>query len=150
MTNPASDVCGFHFRSLIKSTVFTQQFPWLCDRAFLWAVKLSGSLTVETLKWEYIQMKQWDVWRAPHSAESWVTHLVWPQGVCNCYCSAVLSHTHTHTHWSSFVPNTLWCCLHLSPLDWFCACVNVCVYVHLPFESAFKYFSIYHFRHCNL
>lgn len=25
------------------------------------------------------------------------------------------THMHTHTCWSSFVPNTLWCCLHLPP-----------------------------------
>lgn len=49
-TQRAICVRVIHFESHIKRTVFTRQFPWLWDRAFLWAVKLSGSHAVEKLK----------------------------------------------------------------------------------------------------
>lgn len=146
----SSVVCEFHFGSCIKRTVFAQQFPWLWDRTFLWAVKLSGSLTVETLKWEHIQMKQWDVWKAPSTRECRVTHLLWPQGLLNCSAAQSLIHTHTQTN-SRFVPNTLWCSLHLSP--WWMMesllyiCVNMCVYQPCAISpQTLSLISLYNFK----
>lgn len=132
MTTPASDVCGFHFGSHIKKTVFTQQFPWLGEQAFLWAVKLSGWLTVETSTRERVQMKQWDVWTAPSTGEGRVTHLLWPQGVLNRSVQQ-----HTLTHWVALSPthgSTRRYCLHLSRkwmVEGYCVCVCVSGSVHL-------------------
>lgn len=112
MTNPGSAVCEFHFGSSIKRTVFAQQFPWLWDQAFLWAVKLSGSLTVETLKWEHIQMKQWDMCQQGSVGLRICSDL---RGFLTVRQHS-LTHMHAHTHTGSrFISNTLWCSLHLSP-----------------------------------
>ncbi len=152
MTEPASDVCGFHFGSHIKRTVFAQQFPWLWDWVFLWAVKLSGSLTVETLKWEHIQMKQWDVWRAPSTRECRVTHLLWPQGVLNC--SAARTHTHTHIHTGAALSQTHFGVAYTCPHDGWRGAgyvqVLTCVFVHQLIQSALIHFHLYHFTPCQL
>lgn len=107
--------------------MFARRFPWFADRDFLWAVKLFGSLTVEKLRWEHFQMKQWDVWNAQPTGECRVTHLLWPPGVLNC--KAARAHTHTHRHTKAYRSSTvaLWCYLHLSQWrmveSWKCACV---------------------------
>lgn len=69
-------------------TAFSQQSSLLWERASLRAWKGSGLLTVETVSWEHIQMKQCGVWRSVSAPKCRIAHLLWPQEVFNSLHSA--------------------------------------------------------------